>query len=92
MLPSDDTSTLSPNCPCQLEDWIPGQDLIEGIVYPVLTFGKQGKWKHVGNILEEGKAWRQQTMGAIMKLITTTSIEILGATDSIECKYFKFST
>jgi len=56
LLPSDDTSTVSPNRTCQPEVGIPGRDLIEGLVYPVWTDGKQGKWKHVGNMVEGVKA------------------------------------
>jgi len=38
---------------------------------------------------EEGKAWLREPMGAITKLIVTTSREILGAKDSTESKHFK---
>jgi len=56
MLPGEDTSSLSPNRTCQPEVSIPVRDLIEGLVQPVSTFGTQGKWKHIGNMVEEGKA------------------------------------
>ena len=89
LLPSDDTSTVSPKSTWQPEDWIRGRDLIEGFVYPVWTFRKQGKWKHMGKIVEEDKAWRHQAMGAVTKIIVTTSSEISVATDSSEGEYFK---
>jgi hypothetical protein len=40
-------------------------------------------------MVEEGKAWRHQQMGAITKLIVTTSEEILEAADSTKSKHFK---